>query len=165
VWNFLRDWPLPPGASPSLSPPPPGVRQTHLPRVSKRSPWQVTRLLLRSQEDLNEADATYREAVLRLSPELTLASTLSFRFVQMVRGRKCKELPNWLHEAKTCPLEEVRRFASGLEKEYDALAAALSEEWSNGQVEGHITRLKLLKRQMYGRAKIDLLRLRVLHPT
>jgi transposase len=141
------------------------VRQTHLPRVSKRSPWQVTRLLLRSQEDLNEADATYREAVLRLSPELTLASTLSFRFVQMVRGRKCKELPNWLHEAKTCPLEEVRRFASGLEKEYDALAAALSEEWSNGQVEGHITRLKLLKRQMYGRAKIDLLRLRVLHPT
>jgi len=62
-------------------------------------------------------------------------------------------------------LEEFRRFASGLEKEYDALFAALSEKWSNGQVEGQITRLKFLKRQMYGRAKIDLLRLRVLHPT
>jgi len=70
-----------------------------------------------------------------------------------------------LHEAKSCPLEEFRRFARGLEKEYAALSAALSEAWSTGQVEGHITRLKLLKRQMYGRAKIDLLRLRVLHPT
>jgi transposase len=165
VCNFVRDWPRPSGAQPSAFEPPAARRPANLPRVSKRSPWQVTRLLLRSQEDLGEADATYREAVLRLSPELALASTLSSRLVQMVRERKCKELPRWLHEAKTCPLEEVRRFAGGLEKEYDALSAALSEEWSNGQVEGHITRLKLLKRQMYGCATIDLLRLRVLHPT
>jgi transposase len=164
VWNFVRDWPLPPRAQPCATPPP-AAKKTSLPRVSKRSPWQVTRLLLRSQEDLSEADATYREAICRLSPSLALASTLSSQFVQMVRQRQCEELPTWLHEAKTCSLEEFRRFASGLEKEYDALAAALSEEWSNGQVEGHITRLKYLKRQMYGRAKIDLLRLRVLHPT
>jgi transposase len=76
-----------------------------------------------------------------------------------------RSAPLWLHEAKTCSLAEFRRFARGLEKEYDALSAALSEQWSNGQVEGQITRLKFLKRQMYGRAKIDLLRLRVLHPT
>jgi transposase len=125
----------------------------------------VTRLLLRPQEDLGEADITYRETVCRLSPELALASTLSYQFVQMVRERQCEELPTWLHGAKTCSLEEFRRFASGLEKEYDALAAALSEQWSNEQVEGQITRLKFLKRQMYRRAKIDLLRLRVLHPT
>ena len=81
----------------------------------------------------------------------------------MVRERKCEKLSTWLNEAKTCSLEEFRRFARGLEKEYDALSAALSEPWSNGQVEGHITRLKLLKRQMYGRANLDLLRLRVLH--
>ena len=126
---------------------------------------RVTRLLLRPQEDLSEAEVTYREAVCRLSPKLALASTLSSQFMQIVRERKCKELPTWLHKAKTCSLEEFRRFARGLEKEYDALAAALSEEWSTGQVEGQITRLKYLKRQMYGRAKIDLLRLRVLHPT
>jgi len=164
VWNFVRDWPLPTGAQPSASQPPAGARKTSLPRVSKRSPWQVTRLLLRPQEDLSETDASYREAVCRLSPKLALASTLSYRFVQMVRERKCKELATWLHEAKTCSLEEFRRFARGLEKEYDALSAALSEQWSNGQVEGQITRLKFLKRQMYGRAKIDLLRLRMLHP-
>jgi len=51
----------------------------------------------------------------------------------------------------------------GLEKEFRALQAALTEPWSTGQVEGQITRLKLLKRQMYGRANLDLLRLRVLH--
>jgi transposase len=165
VWNFVRDWPLPSGAQPSPSPAHAGMKQTKQPRVSKRSPWQVTRLLLRSPEDLSEADATYREALLRLSPHVAAASTLSVQFVQMVRQRQCKELPTWLHQAKTCHLEEFRRFASGLEKEYHALAAAFSEEWSNGQVEGQITRLKYLKRQMYGRAKIDLLRLRVLHPT
>lgn len=125
----------------------------------------MARLLLRPQEDLGETDATYREAVCRLAPKLAVASRLSSQFVQMVRQRKSEELSTWLHEAKTCSLEEFRRFARGLEKEYAALSAALSEEWSNGQVEGQITRLKLLKRQMYGRANIDLLRLRVLHPT
>jgi len=120
---------------------------------------------LRPQENLGEADLAYREKVGQLSPKLALASTLSCQCVQMVRQRKGKDLPAWLHEAKTCSLEEFRRCAAGLAKEYDALAAALSQEWSNGQVEGQITRLKYLKRQMDGRANIDFLRLRVLHPT
>ncbi len=67
VWNFVRDWPLPPGAQPCASTSPPGARKTSLPRVSKRSPWQVARLLLRPQEDLAEPDATYRQAVCRLA--------------------------------------------------------------------------------------------------
>jgi transposase len=67
-----------------------------------------------------------------------------------------------LERAKACPYEEVQRFALGLMNECAAAQAALTEPWSTGQVEGQITRLKLLKRQMYGRAKIDLLRLRVL---
>jgi hypothetical protein len=57
----------------------------------------------------------------------------------------------------------VHRFALGLLKEFAAVQAALSEPWSQGQVEGQITKLKLLKRQMDGRANIDLLRLRLLH--
>lgn len=165
MWNFVRDWPLPAGAQPCSSTPPAGVKKISLPRASKRSPWQVTRLLLRPQEELGETDGAYREALCQLSPKLARATTLSCQFVQMVRERKCEELASWLHEAKTCSVEEFRRFARGLQKEYDALSAALSEQWRNGQVEGNITRLKYLKRQMYGRAKIDLLRLRVLHPT
>nr|WP_244422614.1 transposase [Ktedonobacter racemifer] len=69
----------------------------------------------------------------------------------------------WGKRAKASPCEEIRHFALGLENEADAALAALTEPWSTGPVEGHITRLKLLKRQMYGRANIDLLRLRVLH--
>jgi transposase len=58
---------------------------------------------------------------------------------------------------------ELRGFASGIRRDYAAVRAGLSRLESNGQVEGQNTRLKYLKRQMYGRAKFDLLRLRVLH--
>ena len=57
------------------------------------------------------------------------------------------------------------RFAAGIERDYAAVRAALSLPWSNGQTEGQVTRLKLVKRQMYGRAKFDLLRQKVLHST
>jgi transposase len=81
----------------------------------------------------------------------------------MVRERKSEQLDSWLEQASASPLQELHRFALGLRAEYAAMRAALSEPWSTGQVEGQITRLKSLKRQMYGRAHIDLLRLRVLH--
>jgi transposase len=68
-----------------------------------------------------------------------------------------------LERAKGCPFEELQRFAQGLQREFPAVQATLAEPWSTGQVEGQITRLQLLKRQMYGRATLDLLRLRVLH--
>jgi transposase len=58
---------------------------------------------------------------------------------------------------------KLQGFVRGLRRGYAAVSAALSSPWSQGQVEGQITRLKLLKRQMYGRAKFDLLRRRVLH--
>ena len=58
---------------------------------------------------------------------------------------------------------ELGAFATGLKTDYHAVKAALTTDWSNGQVEGQVNRLKLLKRQMYGRAKFDLLRQRVLH--
>jgi transposase len=83
--------------------------------------------------------------------------------VRLIQERQSENVLPWLERAKACPYEEVRRFAQGLEREVPAVQAALTEPWSSGQVEGQITRLKLLKRQMYGRAHIDLLRLRVLH--
>ncbi len=60
-------------------------------------------------------------------------------------------------------LPDFRTLAIGLERDQDAVRAALSLSWSNGPTEGHVHRLKLIKRQMYGRAKFDLLRRRVLH--
>lgn len=83
--------------------------------------------------------------------------------VRLIRERQSQALLPWLERAKGCPYGELRRFARGLEKELPALQAALIEPWSTGQVEGQITRLKLIKRQGYGRANLDLLRLRLLH--
>lgn len=62
-------------------------------------------------------------------------------------------------------LDDLRHFAIGLERDYAAVEAALRFAWSNGPTEGHVHRLKLIKRQMYGRANFDLLRLRVLYNT
>jgi transposase len=72
-------------------------------------------------------------------------------------------LSPWLKTAARSGVAELRRFALGLWRDYRAIEAAMTLPWSNGQVEGQINRLKLIKRSMYGRANFDLLRLRVLH--
>jgi transposase len=88
---------------------------------------------------------------------------LAQQFVRLLKERQPEALPSWLEQAEQCHLRELSSLALGLRRDYAAVQAACSLPWSNGQVEGQITRLKLLKRQMYGRAKFDLLRLRVLH--
>ena len=79
-------------------------------------------------------------------------------FHAIVRARKSDDLDNWIARAQTSLLASL---ATGLAADRAAVEAALSEPWSSGQVEGQITKLKLLKRQMYGRAKIDLLEARL----
>jgi transposase len=81
----------------------------------------------------------------------------------MLRGRHPEMLDGWLEEALSSASPELRSFAEGLRCDHEAVRASLSEEWSNGQVEGQINRLRLLKRQMYGRASFTLLKQRVLH--
>jgi transposase len=71
-------------------------------------------------------------------------------------------LDSWLAQAEAAGIVEFKRFAQSLRSDYRAVQAALQFSWSNGQTEGQVNRLKLLKRQMYGRAKFDLLRKRVL---
>ena len=71
-------------------------------------------------------------------------------------------LEAWLATAEASAVEELTRFAGGLRADRDAVQAGLTLRWSNGQTEGHVTKLKLVKRQGYGRAKVDLLRTRVL---
>jgi transposase len=82
----------------------------------------------------------------------------------MVQHHQADRLDPWLADSRSSTISQLRTFAAGLLKDYDAVRAALELEWSNGQVEGHVNRLKVIKRDMYGRAKFDLLRLRVLHP-
>jgi transposase len=97
--------------------------------------------------------------LLTVSAPLARARELALRFAAIVRERKIGDFGRWLDDAAE---SELRSFASGLKQDEAAVRAALELPWSNGQTEGQITRLKLIKRQMYGRAKHDLLRARVL---
>jgi transposase len=79
-----------------------------------------------------------------------------------VRQRFDKALTPWLTAALDSGITELRQFAKGLVQDLAAVQAALSLPWSSGQVEEQVNRLKLIKRQMYGRANFDLLKLRFL---
>lgn len=84
-------------------------------------------------------------------------------FGKLVRERSVEQLDLWLNIAGQSSLKTVRSFSKGLRNEYPSIRAALEYEWSNGQTEGHINRLKFIKRQMYGRASFELLRQKVLY--
>ena len=80
----------------------------------------------------------------------------------MVRERTGQRFDAWLTRATSSGITELDRFARGLTDDRAAVEAGLTLEWSNGQTEGQVNKLKLLKRQMYGRANFDLLRLHLL---
>ena len=97
--------------------------------------------------------------------EIATAYTLAQDFVRMVREHTVDALADWIARAAASCVAELGSFANGLQRDLAAVTAGLSLAWSNGQVEGQINRLKLIKRTMYGRASFDLLRKRVLTPT
>jgi transposase len=87
---------------------------------------------------------------------------LGQRFTRIVRERRSDELRAWMEEASQSDSRALQAFARGLRRDFDAVHAALELPWSNGRTEGHVNRLKTIKRSMYGRAKPDLLRKRLL---
>jgi transposase len=95
-------------------------------------------------------------------PDLETAYDLSQRFVMMLTERRGSDLDGWLMQAKQSGIVELQRFATGIRRDYAAVRSAFSSPWNNGQVEAQVNCLKLQKRLMFGRAKFDLLRLRVL---
>ncbi len=95
--------------------------------------------------------------------DLRAVYLLSQEFVTMLKERQAEALDSWLKRAKACHVTELASFVNGIRRDYAAVRAAFSSEWSNGITEGHVNRLKFLKRQMFGRAHLDLLRVKVLH--
>jgi transposase len=118
-------------------------------------------LLLREGE-LEDEEKQTAELLRRLSPEVARAQELALSFVGLVKGRRSDGLREWIINARRSEVAEFVSFANGLTDDLRAVRAALSYEWSQGQVEGQVHRLKLIKRQMYGRGNLDLLRARVL---
>ncbi len=95
--------------------------------------------------------------------DLVEAMALSERYAAMIRDRQAESFDGWMADAHRSTVREVRQFARNLRNDEAAVRNALVYEHSNGQVEGQVHRLKLIKRSMYGRANFDLLRQRVLH--
>lgn len=95
--------------------------------------------------------------------DLRTVYLLSQEFVTMLKERQVEALDSWLRQAKACHVTELSSFVNGIRRDYAAVEAAFRLPWSNGIVEGHVNRLKFLKRQMFGRAHLDLLRTKVLH--
>lgn len=92
-------------------------------------------------------------------PKLVEARRLVETFQAMLRQKLVAHLDPWIASAS---VSLIGSFANGIIKDKDAVRAAITEPWSNGQTEGQITKLKLVKRQMYGRAKLDLLQARLI---
>jgi transposase len=123
---------------------------------------QLVWLLLNKPEE-HDADDQGLLDVLLQEPSIATSYPLAQQFLRVVRERDLGAFEGWLRDCLASGVREMANFASGLQQDEAAVRAALALPWSTGQVEGHITRLKMLKRQMYGRAGFDLLRQRVLH--
>jgi transposase len=136
------------------------TRKTHLKPFSL-SPNQAAWALVRKPDDDQKQDLICK-IICESSPTAAHAYILAQDFGQMIRERQSETLDDWLKKAEDSKIEECVRFAKSLRSDYAAIKAALVFSWSNGATEGHVNRLKCLKRQMYGRAKDDLLRKRVL---
>jgi transposase len=103
----------------------------------------------------------YVDQLRQVDQAIGQAYTLSQAFLALVRERRGGALEAWMTEAAASGIEALARFAQSLQEDLAAVKAGLTLPWSNGPVEGHVNRLKLLKRQGYGRADVGLLRQRV----
>jgi transposase len=129
------------------------------------TPRRTAFLLLFPIDEHGGTLVDFRQQFFSLFPELQAIVGAFQAFAAMVREKRAADFDDWLWAALHSDCTALKQFARGLKRDEAAVRRALNSDWSNGQCEGQINRLKLIKRQMYGRAKFDLLRLRVLHPT
>jgi transposase len=123
------------------------------------TPRSAAWTVLRRRPDMAAIDR-----LLKLDPAVAEAVGLSRDFAALLRERRPENLNTWLMQAQDSGVNALRRFAKRLLADYDAVRAAMTLNWSNGQTEGQINRLKTIKRQMYGRASLELLERRFLLP-
>jgi transposase len=123
---------------------------------------QVSLLFLRRPTRLTKEQATYLDHLCQRDAAIGTAYSLAQDFVHMLREREGERLDVWIAATAESGIADVRRFAQGLTEDYAAVRAGLTLPYSNGQTEGQIHRLKLVRRSMYGRGKFDLLERRVL---
>jgi len=149
---------LAPGRRCSPHPLPVVTEGSRRPLTPRRATW----LVLRPSERSTDQDHHQLAQLTTQRPELSEAVALAQDFAALVRQRQPAQLEPWLARAATSAFPPFRRFAKGLRADYAAVKAGVTLPWSQGPIEGHINRLKLLKRQMFGRGRLDLLARRFL---
>ncbi len=146
--------------------PPPrsrGSRRSALTSACGPAAREVAFLFVRRPDAYDEEQEAFVTFLCQHDPSLTTAYTLTQDFVRLMRDRRADDLEEWITTAVDSGIAPMSRFAAGLRDDYDAVVAGLSSDYSNGPTEGHITKIKALRRAMFGRGRFDLVRQRVLH--
>lgn len=127
------------------------------------TPRAAVSLLMRRPENLTEEERTALAQMRQAHSEIERVMEIVDRFLTMLRTLQGEQLEDWMQRAQQSNIREMQNFVQKLRKDQQAVQAGLTLKWNNGVVEGHVNRLKCFKRMMYGRAKFDLLRQRVLY--
>ena len=134
-----------------------------LPKAPERiSPKHAAILVTRAADRMTEAQQQLFDRISTHCPDIIELRQIALAFRAAVKTGEAGILRQWIEGARHCAYGAVVRFAYGLKKDLSAVSAAVETSWSTGQVEGQINRLKMIKRQMYGRAGFELLRARIL---
>ena len=163
--KFLSPWRQPKAETRrtvSAFPDAPQLETTTLTGSRQLSPQVAAALLSKARAELTSEQAQIVDTLKRQCPGFAVMRKLVFSFRAILRGGKVTTLHRWMEEARKTGIHSLVRFVRTLKQDLSAVEAAVSEPWSNGPVEGQLNRLKMLKRQMYGRAGIELLRARLL---
>lgn len=131
-------------------------------RTRSFAPKQLAWLLMREDESLEDEDKHVLRQLGERCPDVPKARVLALEFSRLLKAKDVKRLGAWFEAVKASCIPDLLTFAVSLERERAALEAAVSLPWSNGPVEGAVNRIKLLKRQGFGRASFSLLRKRIL---
>ena len=140
---------------------PPVTTAVRLPSVSRVSRWLMPWRITKDEENYA---SRFVSLMCEKEPELKIAQQLALEFYRILKTQNKSQLSSWFTRVHESGSAEFRRVAAGMEADAAAICEAISSRWSNGVVEGHVNRLKMLKRQMYGRAGFELLRQRVMSP-
>jgi transposase len=113
------------------------------PSVRRAASW-----LLKHPQDLSPEQEVFSTCLCEINADVKVVRGLMQAFQQMIRERQVDALPAWLEQAEPCVVPVMRGFAASLRQDYAAVVAAMEQVWSHGPVEGQMTRLKLITRQM-----------------
>lgn len=140
-----------------------GGRIDAVPLAKPPSPRQARWWLVSPPERLTTEQAEYVGRLSARCPVVAAARELATEFGRLLRAHDLGAFDRWLRGAAACELAEFRELSASLQRDLAAVTEAIRGPWSNGQTEGQVNKLKALKRQMYGRASVSLLRQRMLH--